>query len=144
ASGKNPAHRARPAGGVAVTRELVGRVQVDHGRVVVCDPGYVALSERDEEAITSAQDAALLDFDEAGRGGLPDHLGVAVGTGWGDGCCPVFVERGRDAVDGTQVVARLVVDFLTTEEGQEAEALAAQSADGVEDVVRRRALRGQS
>jgi hypothetical protein len=38
------------------------------------------------------------------------------------------------------------VDFLTTEEGarEEAEALAAQSAEGVEDVVRRWALRGQS
>jgi hypothetical protein len=60
----------------------VGRVQVDHGRVVVCDPVYAALSERDEEAIASCDDVTLLDFDEAGRDGMPDHLGVAVGSGW--------------------------------------------------------------
>jgi hypothetical protein len=126
-----------------VKRELIGRVFVDSGAVVVADPMHCELSERDQHVlIDELATVTHCDFGATDVPGSPDHLGVAVRSGWGDGCYPVYLEHGVDAVDGTQVVARLIVDFLTTEEGarEEAEALAAQSADGVEDVVRDWAL----
>ncbi len=55
-----------------------------------------------------------LDFGDADVPGSPDHLGVAVQAGFGDGHYGVFVER--ELVDGKLVVARAIVDFLVTAE----------------------------
>lgn len=116
-----------------VSRELAGRVYVDHGRVVVCDPQYVGLSDRDAEALVDGGDAVRLDLGEA----APDHLAVAVASGWGDGWYPCWVEYAD--VDGVQTVSRLVVDFLVTTEGAR-ELDRALVSEGVDEDVRRRAL----
>jgi hypothetical protein len=114
-------------------RELVGRVWIDHGRLALCDPAYTALSDRDAEEVAGGGDVVHLDFDDVK--GDPDHLGVAVARGFGDGYYGVFIERAE--VDGEVRVSRVIVDFLVTEEGAREldEALAEQSAEGVEDMV---------
>jgi hypothetical protein len=116
-------------------RELVGRVWIDHGRLTLCDPIYTALSDRDAEEVASGSDVVHLDFADTDVKGSPDHLGVAVASGFGDGHYPVYIERAE--FDGEVFVSRVVVDFLVSDEGAREfdEALAAQSAEGVESVV---------
>jgi hypothetical protein len=122
-------------------RELVGRVWIDSGTLLVCDPMYGELSERDQRTlIDECADVTHCDFDDTDVPGSPDHLGVAVRSGFGDGYYGVFVERAE--VDGQEFVSRVIIDFLVEEEGAREldEALAEQSADGIEDVVRDWAL----
>src|SRR6516225_7971438 len=99
-------------------RELVGRVFVDSGAVLLADPMYGELSDRDQSAF----------IDDLGRHGSPDHLGVAVRSGFGDGYYPVFIERAE--FEGEEFVSRVVIDFCVSDEGarETDEALAAQSA----------------
>jgi hypothetical protein len=126
---------------VVTKRELVGRVWIDSGTLLVCDPMYGALSERDQRAlIDDGADVTHCDFDDTDAKGSPDHLGVAVASGFGDGLYGVWVERAE--FDGQEFISRVIIDFLVTPEGAREldEALAEQSADGVEDVVRSWAL----
>jgi hypothetical protein len=121
--------------------ELIGRVAVDHGRIVICDPLFVDASDRDETQLVEGGDVVHLDFDDTDVPGSPDHLGVAVQSGFGDGHYPVYIERAE--VEGRLHVSRVIIDFLVTDEGAREfdEAMAEQqSADGVEDVVRSWAL----
>jgi hypothetical protein len=116
-------------------RELVGRVWIDHGRLALCDPGYVALSERDAEEVAGSADVVHLDLEDTDVPGSPDHVGVAVVSGFGDGHYGVFIERAE--FEGQEFVSRVIIDFCVSDEGarETDEALAAQSADGVESVV---------
>jgi PAS domain-containing protein len=122
-------------------RELAGRVYVDHGCVVVCDPAYVDLSDEDRDEIVEGGDAVRLALDREPEDAGPDHLAVAVASGWGDGWYPCWIER---AEDGT--VARLVVDFLVTDEGArelDRELDRELAIASVDDDVRRAALGGE-
>src|SRR6516165_6224351 len=97
-------------------RELVGRVFVDSGAVLLADPMYGELSDRDQSAfIDDLADVTHLDFDDTGRHGSPDHLGVAVRSGFGDGYYPVFIERAE--FEGQEFISRVIVDFCVTDEG---------------------------
>jgi hypothetical protein len=121
-------------------RELVGRVWIDSGTLLVCDPMYGELSERDQREVIEGGDVIHLDFDDTGVPGSPDHLATAVRSGFGDGYYGVFIERAE--FEGQEFISRVIIDFLVTDEGAREldEALAAQSAEGVEDVVRDWAL----
>jgi hypothetical protein len=103
-------------------REYAGSVWVDHGRVVVCDPVYVDVSEADEKKLPDGGDCLRLDLGDTERPGRPPHLAVAVASGFGDGYFPVIVEYAE--VDGEEFVSKLVVDFLVEHD------------DEIEDVLR--------
>lgn len=83
--------------------ELVGRIMVDSGQVMICDPCYIKDSWKDEGFNPDAQEKAPYAFTYAGAssatcsadhyGLLDDGFGAAVGSGYGDGRYPVYVER---------------------------------------------------
>jgi len=76
----------------ATKREYIGNVFVDHGSVVVLDPMYADVSEKDQERFLEARTGAKIDCDDDNMPEGTDHIGVWVSTGMGDGRYPVYAD----------------------------------------------------
>jgi hypothetical protein len=68
----------------ATKREYIGDVFVDHGSVVVLDPMYADVSEKDQERFQEARTGAKIDCDDDNMPEGTDHIGVWV-TAWETG-----------------------------------------------------------
>lgn len=101
-------------------RERVGEIGVDAGLCWVGDPCYVLHPDKPPRDIgKSWNDFCTRLFKRDKNGGAQFNfdrghagLGVAVSTGYGDGCYPVYVER-----EGGRV-ARVIVEFMEPDENE--------------------------
>jgi hypothetical protein len=102
----------------ATEREHIGHVFVDHGSVVVLDPMYADVSDKDQERFLEALEeraGVRIDCDEDLPEGI-DHIGVWIGTGIGDGRYPVYADLIEVPGAGGWRVARIVIDCLGMED----------------------------
>lgn len=114
-------------------RQLVGRVAVDSGQVIVTDPCYLEswgshepnweerklipggktmndLYDAPKDLPYDYAGACVASCSEAGGAELNDGSAVSVRTGYGDGFYPVYVEYVDEGMG--RCVARLVVEFI--------------------------------
>ncbi len=115
-------------------REYIGNVFVDHGSVVVLDPMYADVSEKDEERFLAADSGAKIDCDDDDMPEGTDHIGVWVGTGMGDGRYPVYADLIEVPGAGGWRVARIVIDCLGMEDEPQSAMLREDLIDAVGQV----------
>lgn len=90
--------------------ELVGHVGVDAGLIWVGDPCYVVAQDSSHSFESWSDFCDLLQKNEkdgvtifsyqAGHEGM----GIAISSGWGDGCYPVYVKRKDGRIKELKVV----------------------------------------
>ncbi len=109
-------------------KKLIGHIGVDAGLCWIGDPCYV-LGDDASHRVTSWDDfCGKIDHKKGYTEPIGQHTGLAVATGYGDGCYPVHAEFH----DGR--VARITVDFMPEESPSErAHRLADEAVQGGED-----------
>ena len=118
----------------ATKREYIGNVFVDHGSVVVLDPMYADVSEKDQERFLEARTGAKIDCDDDNMPEGTDHIGVWVSTGMGDGRYPVYADLIEVPGAGGWRVARIVIDCLGMEDEPQSAMLREDLIDAVGQV----------
>lgn len=103
--------------------ELVGYFGIDSGQVLISDPCYLSdfKDERDSGGVFNAElpkpypfsyngaCSATCSEDNAGVLGVlrgNEGLGIAVSTGYGDGCYPVYIKKNSEGR-----VMKIVINF---------------------------------
>jgi len=92
--------------------ELVGRVPVDSGQVMITDPCYLEEFENDNYSADDDNTEVTFSYSGACRRTLADGAGqvtslaVASSTGYGDGMYPVYARH-----DNSGRIVQLAVDF---------------------------------